>query len=477
MHLNGRMTSLSLGPERERALAEAARLVEQAWQDFDTSRDVETLPSPALIAALHEPVPRQGADPIDQLDLAAQVLDASLAQSRPRYLAYIGSSGLEIGALADLLAHSFDINMALDARGASLVEQQAIRWVAEFLGFPASIGSFTSGGTISNITALAAARERALPGAREQGLAAMAPAALYCSAEAHYSVTRAAELLGFGRQAVRAIPIDANRRMDVAALERAIEKDVAAGIVPVAVVATAGTTLTGAVDPLRELAQVCTTHSVWLHVDGAYGLPAASTSAAGPLFDGLDLADSISVDAHKWMFVPKACSAILVRDTAALARTFSHDEAYIPHAEDNSLNAVDITLEYSRPLRALKLWLAMRVHGADAFRDAIAGNLAQARTLYARADAHPRFRVMAQEPQLSIVPLQHVQPGCTDRSAHNAALCQAIQDDGRVYISPATIDGEVWLRPCFTNFRTTLGDVDVTLAVADELGQRVCASH
>ena len=466
---------LSLGDQRGPALEHAAALVARAWREFDSAREEETVPSAALLDMLREPLPEEPGSAIAGLDLAGDVLDASLAQSRPRYLAYIGSSGLEIGALADLLAASYDINLALDARGASQLERQSIEWLAQFLGFPAAAGSFTSGGTISNITALAAARERALPGSRSTGMQGRR-GAMYCSVEAHYSVTRAAELLGIGREHVRDIAIDAMRRMDPADLAARIDADIAAGITPIAVVATAGTTLTGAVDPIADIADVCEARGVWLHVDGAYGLPAAGAPTTAPRFAGLARADSLGVDAHKWMFVPKACSAVLVRRTADLAAVFSHNEDYIPH-EDDELNAVDVTLEYSRPLRALKLWLAFRVHGAQAFRAAIEGNLAQAQLLYGLASAHPEFQTREHPPQLSIVPIRHVMPGCPDVDAHNETLCRAMQRDGRVYISPAVIDGRIWLRPCFTNFRTTSDDVHTTLAVAAELGRTVCADH
>ena len=149
----------------------------------------------------------------------------------------------------------------------------------------------------------------------------------------------------------------------------------------------------------------------------------------------------MSVDAHKWMFVPKACGAVLVRRTSDLAAAFSHNEAYIPH-EDDELNAVDVTLEYSRPFRALKLWLALRVHGAAAFRSAIEENLAQAQLLYGLAAAHPDFQTLAHPPMLSIVPIRHVPPGCPDPDRHNELLCRAMQRDGRVYVSPAVIDGQ-----------------------------------
>jgi aromatic-L-amino-acid decarboxylase len=466
---------LSLGSRREAALGHAASLVARAWRDFDSPREVETVASEALLNSFTDDLPEHPGDVIADLDLAADVLDASLAQSRPRYLAYIGSSGLEVGALADLLAHSYDINLALDARAATQLENQAIRWLASYLGFPAAAGSFTSGGTISNITALAAARERALPGSRSTGMGHHR-AALYCSAEAHYSVTRAAELLGIGRDHVRPIAIDDRRRMSVADLESALARDRADGITPIAVVATAGTTLTGSVDPLGAIADVVAEHGTWLHVDGAYGLPAASAPTSAHLFAGLDRVDSLSVDAHKWMYVPKACSAVLVRRTVDLATAFSHNEAYIPH-EDDALNAVDVTLEYSRPFRALKLWLALRVHGAQAFRDAIEANLRQANLLYALASVQPAFQTHPYPPQLSIVPIRHVPASCPDPDRHNEELCRAMQRDGRVYISPAIIDGRTWLRPCFTNFRTTEDDVRVLLAVAAEIGERICPQH
>jgi aromatic-L-amino-acid decarboxylase len=407
-----------------------------------------------LLATLDLPLPESGIDVVEALDEAAEALDQSLAQSRPRYLAYIGSSGLEIGALADLLAHSYDPNLALHAGAATLIEAQALRWTAEFVGFPLAGGSFTSGGTVSNVTALAAARERAVPGSRRAGTPPGAVA--YCSADAHYSIVRAIELLGIGSDNLRAVPIDEHRRMRTDALDSMIRSDLAAGLTPIAVVATAGTTLTGAIDPLDAIADICAEHGVWMHVDGAYGLPAASVMPER--FAGLDRADSVTVDAHKWMFVPKACGIVMVRDEAALAAAFGHETSYIP----GTRNAVDVTLEYSRPLRALKLWLAFRVHGAGKFRETIQGNIDLAHMLYAMAAE--RGWEVGPAPDLSIVLMR--KPGID-----NAELVQRLQADGRVYISHATVDGETWLRPCFTNTRTTASDVQVLMDVADEVSR------
>src|SRR5262249_2795401 len=195
-----------------------------------------------------------------------------------------------------------------------------------------------------------AARERALPGARRDGLSGRRPA-VYCSAEVHYSVVRAAELLGIGSGFVRALPIDRERRLRAGAVAAATAAHRAAGIVPVAVVATAGTTLTGAVDPIDELADLCAAQGVWLHVDGAYGLPAALVPATAHLFRGLDRADSVAIDAHKWLYLPKACGIVLVRDRDDLGRALGHEGGYLPHDREE-LHAADITLEYSRPFRA-----------------------------------------------------------------------------------------------------------------------------
>jgi aromatic-L-amino-acid decarboxylase len=463
---------LRLGDDRQQVLDETFEHVRQVWSGFDHAREGEPDITDETWSLLEQTLPERGMKHTSALDQAATVLDQSLAQSRPRFFAYIGSSGLEIGAVADFLAASYDVNVAIDARASSFLEVQTGKWMAEFIGFPGR-GLFTSGGTVSNITALAAARQRAVPESRELGNTV--PMAVYVSSEAHYSNKRAVELLGLGTRAVRAIPIDDGHRMNTVALEAQIKADIAAGVKPICIIASAGTTLTGAVDPLRDIARIAKQYDVWMHVDGAYGGPAAGTDLARELFDGLELADSVTIDAHKWMFVPKACSIVLVRDYSALAATFGHNEAYMPHDTDEP-NPVDVTLEYSRPLRALKLWLGFKAHGAHEFRQAIEHNIVLARETYARASAHPHVRVLPSAPQLSIVPMQHIPAGMTDKahiSAHNAALCAAIIEDGRVYLSPAQIDGETWLRPCFTNFRTEMSDVDALFTVIDEIGNRL----
>jgi aromatic-L-amino-acid/L-tryptophan decarboxylase len=447
------------------ALGRLSQELATAWDGFRRPRHEEPAADETLRALLTEPLPEDGTPLPRAIDDTMSVLDRSLAQSRPRYFGFVGGSGLESAVLADALAGSFDINMASWSAAATDVETQAIGWLARFLGYPAADGHFTSGGTVSNVTALAAARQRVLPQARTEGLGGHR-LALYCSAEAHASIVRAAELLGIGSHAVRALPQRADRGVDPSAVAAAIAADRAAGILPLAVIATAGTTLTGAIDPLDALADVCAEHGVWLHVDGAYGAPAAAVASMRDRFAGMDRADSLTVDPHKWLYLPKACGAVLVRDPDILEATFGHDKSYMPD-EDELPNAVDRTLEYSRPFRALKLWVAFRVHGAERFRAAIERNLAHARLLHDLVEAHPRLRSLTGPPTLSVVAFQHVpeDPGA-DLNAHNTRLARRLQRDGHVWVASAVVDGAVAIRPCFVNFRTTDADVQ---ALVDEV--------
>lgn len=458
---------------RGRALIHTAHLIERAWTSFDQARPAQPEVDTLVQDLLAQSLPEAGTDAIAALDEAERILDQSLSQSRPRFFAFVGSSGLEMGVLADALAASHDVNLATYAGAANLVEQQALRWIAELLGYPGQHGSFTSGGMLSNLTALTAARERALPNSRIDGV--RGDVAVYVSKEAHSSVARAVEILGIGSRSLRNISITANRQMDVEALRKTIEEDIASGVTPIAIVASAGTTLAGVVDPIAEIGQVAQAHNIWLHIDGAYGIPAAAVSGARHHFAGLDLADSVTVDAHKWLFLPKPCGVLLVKDQAALTAAFTHDASYIPD-DPNDLNPVEWTLEYSRPLRALKAWLAFRTYGATNFRRAIQRNLEQAILCAELVVAAPNLSLW-QEPTLSVVLFRRVPSSKNvevgDINAHNRLLAQTLQADGRVYVVSATVDGEEWLRACFVNYRTTENDVRELIQIVEEVGAKI----
>lgn len=463
---------LSLADERSDALDHGLALIRDAWTGFDAARPMEP-PISREQLRLDDPLPERGEGVVAALDAASLVLDQSLAQTRPRFFAYVGSSGLESAVLADALAHSYDVNLAGESGAAHEIERQCLRWVGEFVGFPAAGGAFTSGGMLSNLTALTAARTRRLPDSREDGMSGVA-ATVYASAEAHSSIERAVEVLGFGRRSLRSVPIDDRRRMQVDVLHEMVAEDVRAGRTPVAVVATAGSTLTGAVDPLDRIADVCAEHGIWMHIDGAYGLPAASTDVARDLFVGLDRADSAALDAHKWMFVPKACGVLLVREQDSLFDAFEHEASYLVDHEDYR-HPVDGTLEYSRPFRPLKLWTALRAHGAEAFREAITRDIELARELEEQVRRHPRLELMVESSPLSIIPFRRI-PAQGDIDEHNHRLGELMQADGRVYVAGAVLDGKSCLRPCFVNFRTTSDDVRALVDIADELGAQLESS-
>lgn len=458
--------------DRRVVLDALTELIAEAWESFEHPRPEEPGLDEALVERLHEPLPEGSADPADVLADAGRVLDESVSPARPLYLAYIGSTGLQIGVVGEALAATYDVNLAVTARAADLVERQALEWVGDFVGFPAAEGAFTSGGMISNLSALLVARERALPGCRVRGFDGRR-GAVYCSEEGHHSVVRAVEASGMGSDSLRRVPIDSRRRLRVDELERAISADAAAGIVSVAVIANGGTTLSGAVDPIAAIASVCERLGVWLHVDGAYGLPAAATPTAGALFEGLERADSATLDAHKWLGLQKSCSVVMVREAGGLEAAFGHEETYI--RREQVRNAVERTLEYSRPFRSLKLWLAFRVHGAAAFRTAIERTLALARTLVEAIAAEPELELLA-EPMLSTVCFRHVPDGMgdgPDLDDHNTRLAAAIQADGRVYLASAVVDDRACLRVCFVNFRTREDDVAMLVATVRVLGERL----
>lgn len=457
--------------DRDAVLAALTALIADAWHSFEHPRPEEPAIDADVRERLAQPLPEHAENPAQVLADAARILDESVSPARPLYLAYVGSTGLEVGVLAEALAATYDVNLAVTARAADLLEAQAVEWVAEFVGYRCAEGAFTSGGMISNLTAVLAARERALPGCRTDGFAGRA-GALYCSAESHHSVVRAAEAAGIGSSFVRRLGIDERRRMATAELAAAIAADRRDGITPIAVVANGGTTLTGAVDRIDAAADVCEQEGVWLHVDGAYGLAAAATERAGPLFAGVERADSVTLDAHKWLGLQKSCSLVLLREAGALERAFGHEEGYLRREEVP--NAVERTLEYSRPLRSLKLWLAFRTHGAAAFRGWIEGTLDLAGSLAEAVRGDQALELLC-EPTLSTVCFRHAPEGVADLDRHNAELARAVQGDGRVYLASALIDGAICLRACFVNFRTRPADVDLVVAVVKERGAELAA--
>jgi aromatic-L-amino-acid/L-tryptophan decarboxylase len=464
------------------SLAEAARAIALAGERAAAfRRDAGDLPAAVVLTAEERqsyrvPLPRTGVGLEATIErVAGEVLPRSLAHAHPRSFPFIDGSSLEAGVAAATLAAALDANLGGGAGAASEVEDVAWRWLAELIGFPAGIGHFTSGGTLANLTGLACARARALPTARELGVEP-GSAAVYASEQAHNSIGRACDVLGLGRRALRQIRCDDAFRIRPDELARAIETDVAAGVTPVAVVGVAGTTSTGAVDPLGALADICAEHDVWMHVDGAYGAPAAAAPTSAPLFRGLERVDSLAIDPHKWLYLPKAVGCVLVRDPSALDDTFADEAAYLENVGDGPYAGpvwpVWQGIEVTHPFRGLGPWMAFTAYGADALVGAIENDLRLARLLATAVRDAPDLDLL-DDPQLSVVVYRHHPQGLDDPealNAHNRALLDAMQRDGRVLTSGTTVRGAFALRPCMTHHRSTDDDVLALAEVARELG-------
>lgn len=411
--------------------------------------------------------------PLPEKGLGAAAFDAVntvFAQSMAkngRFFGYVLGSGEPVAALGDLLASILNPNVTAwrSSPAAVTVERTVVGWLAEAVGCSGFSGSLVGGGSAANLLGLTLAREARAPA----NVTGAQPGVVYASSEVHMSIPKALSLLGLGSQALRRIPADSQRRLPPGALDRAMAEDTAAGRRIIAVVANAGTVNTGAIDPLEEIAQVARTHGAWLHVDGAYG--ALASIAAPERFRGLNLADSISLDPHKWLYQPLDVGCVLYRDAQAARAAFAQSDAYVQVLEEDPLETFaffDESFELSRRFRALKLWLSLRYHGLSAFRDAIRANLDDARALADSVRSTPELEVIGFG-DLSAVCFRHRGPAnasADEVNAWNLALLQRVQQRGRVYLSNAILEGRFCLRACITNHRTTREDA---LAVVPEV--------
>ena len=414
-----------------------------------------------------QPLPEQGIGAA-ALDDLQSVIDASRLPN-PRFFGYVLGSGEPIAAAADLVASVLNQNVTAWRSGpaAAAIEQVVIDWLAQAIGCPGFFGSLTGGGSTANLMGLAMAREARTP-ANESGL--QPHGTVYASEQVHMSIPKAVALLGIGRQNLRMIPCDSDFRIRLDLLRQAIDDDVHAGKVPVAIVGTAGTVATGSIDSLDELAAIAKSCGAWFHVDGAFGALAAI--ARPDLFDGMASADSISLDPHKWLYQPLDCGCLLYRDRPAARKTFSFTGDYAKALLEDPIESFaffEETLELSRRFRALKLWLSLRYHGLSAFRQQIENDLELATHLARRVSSAPDLEMMAPVP-LSAVCFcfapHLLELNNTQLDALNLKILNRVQRGGRVFISNATIHGRFALRACIVNHRSTPTDVE---AVIDEV--------
>ncbi len=535
MTTSGARGTLELSREEMRALG--YRVVDLLVEHIATLRDkpvTRRAGRPAMEARLREPVPRAGSDPgavLAQVETA--VLATLMHLDHPRFFAFVPGPSNFVGVMADALAAGFNVFAGtwLEAAGPAQIELVTLDWLRQLCGLPEAAGGlFVSGGSVANLTALAVAR-RVVLGDRLDG------AVVYGSDQTHSSVERGLRLLGFAPAQFRKLPSDAAFRLPLAELRRAVAADRAAGRRPFCVVASAGTTNTGAVDPLPALADFCREAGLWLHADGAYGAAAVLCDAGRARLEGLDRVDSLSLDPHKWLFQPYEIGCVLVRDRRLLRETFRIVPEYLRdlyrgEPEGNSrrrdsespgtfgrelapgdsacrepasrradienlpgnsprqggesigssrenlepINFCDYGLQLSRGFRALKLWMSLKVFGLDAFRRAVERGIALAELAEAAVRRLPGWEVVTPA-QLAVVTFRYAPPGMPPAGADalNRRLVEAMVADGFAMVSSTVLRGRTVLRMCAINPRTTDADVEETIRRLDRFAAALSA--
>ena len=434
----------------------------------------------AIRKLVEEALPQSGAAFPALLNVIRDVVSRYNRHSaHPRCFGYICSPGAPITAITHMIAAALNINVTCwrSSPSGTEIEHVVINWLKEILGYPAdAAGVLVSGGSMANFAALAAARSAKAPGnVVREGMSALPRMCAYVSEEGHFSITKAAGMLGMGESNVRQIKTDSRLRIDLADLERHVEQDRAAGHLPFCVVANAGTTASGAFDPLGDLADFARRHNLWLHVDAAYGGFAALAPSAGHLFAHVAEADSVALDPHKWLYGPLGCGCVLYKDPETARAAFSHDAEYtrrIGLVRDEAFAFWDYGPELSRPFRALDLWLLIKFVGAAALAEAVESNIACAKHLEKLVEASDDFEMLAPV-ELSIFCFRYRPRGFAgDLDALNEQTLVRVQRDGSSYLSNARIRGQFALRGCVLNYRTSMDDMQRLL---DDV-RRVCAA-
>lgn len=439
-------------------------------------------------ALMDEPLGDAGRPPDEIVErFRAAVLPHAMGNGHPRFFGWVNSPPAPLGVLADFLAAAMNPSCAGGDHAAIYVERAAVRWLMELIGFPTegSMGVLASGGSVASLIGLTAARHRAAArdgwNVRGEGLQSRRPPlVLYTSEGGHSCLVKAAEVLGIGHDAVRRVAVDSQLRMDVAALRAAVAADRAAGRRPFCVAASAGSVGTGAIDPLDDVADVCAAEGLWLHVDGAYGGIAAAVPGHAERFRGLERADSIALDPHKWLWVPVECGAALVRDGALLRETWSLVPPYLRTEPDRGFGGLPWFSEYgvqqTRGFRALKLWMTLQHLGRDGVRGLVGRHLALAEHLAGLVDQAPDLERLA-PPGLSIVCFRYAPAPLRADGERLDALNQRVMEDlqasGAAFVTQTTVEGRFALRACILHYATGEADLAALVDAVRETGARL----
>ena len=437
-------------------------------------------------------LPENGSTPNEIISRASDLLiNHSLFNSHPKFFGYITSSPAPIGILADMMAAAVNQNVGAQILSpmATEIEKQTIKWLAEFIGVSPNYGGIlVSGGNMANFTAFLAARTaKASKKFKEEGFTAGQPQLIaYCSKSTHTWVEKAAILFGHGSKSIRWIATDTNNRMNNELLKQAIKDDLKSGHQPFMVIGTAGDVSTGVVDNLKEIAIVCKTFSLWFHIDGAYGAPAAIIPELKLVFDGIKDADSIALDPHKWLYAPLEAGCTLVKNPKHLTDTYSsHPEYYnfSKNEEGESKNFYEYGLQNSRGFRALKVWMALQQVGRKGYEEMISTDIKLSEYMFELANKHSELEAMTQNLSITtfrFIPSQNLpnnkKESATYLNTLNEKLLDKLQLQGQVFLSNAIIKEKYCLRGCIVNFRTSKKDIEESIEILVQEGNKIHAA-
>ncbi len=456
--------TLELSPAQMRELG--YRVVDLIADHFSQGRDqpVGRKGEPAVLRPVFlGPPPMEAAEPSEILShLEREVFPNTLNISHPRFFAFVPGPSNFVSVMADALAAGFNVfnGSWLGGSGAAAMELAVIDWFRQWCGFPDTAGGlFVSGGSMANLTALAAARHARLADQT-------AGAVIYYSDQTHSSIDRALRVIGFLPDQIRRVASDPQFRLPMESLAQRIREDRAAGLKPFAVIANAGTTSTGAIDPLREIAEFCHAGNLWMHIDGAYGAAAVICDRGRRLLDGIEQADSLSFDPHKWLFQPIECGCVLLRDAALLKAAYRIMPEYLAdvHRNVSEVNPCDYGIQLTRGFRALKVWMSVTYFGLEAFRAAIERGFELAEIAERKLRSMPGWEVVTPA-QMGVVCFRK-------RDAEDAfypRLHDAMLRGGFALATSTVLNGRTVLRLCTINPRTTDADIEQTLDWLDTL--------
>jgi glutamate/tyrosine decarboxylase-like PLP-dependent enzyme len=465
------LSKLQLSRDEMRRLG--YRIVDRLIEHFENvhEKPVTRLASRIeLEARLREPIPEQPASADALIDQLERDVWSNIGHlNHPRFFAFVPSPNNFVSVMADALTSGFNpfAGTWLAGSGPAQIELVTIDWLREMCGLPGTAGGlFVSGGSVANLTALTVARHIKLNDQIEN-------AVVYCSDQTHSSIERALRVLGFTRMQLNRYQSDGSFRLPLKSLQEAVSLDRMKGCRPFCVIANAGTTNTGAIDPLNELADFCAAENLWLHVDGAYGAAAALCERGRKLLDGMGRADSLSLDPHKWLFQPFEIGCVLVRDAQALKQTFHILADYLEDTQraDEEVNFCERGIQLTRSFRALKLWLSFKVFGVAAFREAIDRGIEMAEFAESLLRKSACWEVISPA-TLGVITFRFIPEMASEAEINviNQKLVGAMMKDGFAFVTSTILNGRTVLRLCTINPRTTEGDIGATIQRIKELG-------